>query len=80
MKIRILSLSRLDSYLYEKGQEDRFEDGYDTMTDEEFRQLNEEIENGWCFDSWEEFVANFNEDTNLAPVPSEHILRIFPND
>lgn len=80
MKIRILSLSRLDSYLYENDMEDRFENGYDTMTDEEFRQLNEEIENGWSFNSWEEFVANFNEDTNLAPVPSEHILRIFPND
>ncbi len=80
MKIRVLSFERLDSYLYENGQEDRFEDGYDTMTDEEFRQLNEEIEHGWSFNSWEEFVTNFNEDTNLAPVPSEHILRVFPND
>jgi hypothetical protein len=80
MKIRVLSFSRLDSYLYEHDMEDRFEDGYDTMTDEEFRQLNEEIEGGWGFNSWAEFVANFNEDTNLAPMPSEHILRVFPND
>ena len=80
MKIRVLSLERLDSYLYENDMEDRFEDGYDTMTDDEFRELNEKVERGWSFDSWEQFVRHFNEDTNLAPVPSEHILRVFPND
>ena len=46
MKIRILSFSRLDEYLYEHGMEDKFEEGYDTMTDEEFRYLNEKIEGG----------------------------------
>lgn len=80
MKIRVLSFSRLDSYLYEHDMEDRFEDGYDTMTDDEFRELNEKVERGWAFDSWEQFVKHFNADTNLAPVPSEHILRVFPND
>lgn len=80
MKIRVLSYSRLDSYLYENDMEDRFEDGYDTMTDDEFRELNEKVERGWAFNSWEQFVKHFNADTNLAPVPSEHIIRVFPND
>ena len=80
MKIRILSFSRLDEYLYEHGMEDKFEEGYDTMTDEQFRYLNEKIEGGWSFSSWEDFVEHFNADSDLAPVPSEHILRVFPND
>ena len=80
MKIRILSFSRLDEYLYGHGMGDKFEEGYDTMTDEEFRYLNEKIEGGWSFDSWEDFVEHFNADSDLAPVPSEHILRVFPND
>ena len=79
MKIRVLSYSRLDNYVYEQGLENEIED-YGTLTDEQFRDLNEKIENGWSFKSWDEFVKEFNADSCLAPVPSEHILRVFPND
>lgn len=79
MKIRVLSISRLDSYVYEHNLENEIED-YSLLTDEQFREFNEKIENGWSFDSLDEFVKEFNADTNLAPVPSEHILRVFPND
>lgn len=79
MKIRVLSISRLDSYVYEHNLENEIED-YSLLTDEQFREFNEKIENGWSFESWNEFVKEFNADSNLAPVPSEHILRVFPND
>lgn len=79
MKIRVLSVSRLDNYIYEHNLENEIED-YSLLTDEQFREFNEKIENGWSFDSLDEFVKEFNADSNLAPVPSEHILRVFPND
>ena len=79
MKIRVLSISRLDSYVYEHNLENEIED-YSLLTDEQFKEFNEKIEDGWSFESWNEFVKEFNADSNLAPVPSEHILRVFPND
>lgn len=80
MKIRVLSCIRLDSYLCKNGMEYKYEEGYDTMSDEEFREYNEKLECGWSFDSWDEFVRNFNADTNYAPLPSEHLIRVFPDD
>lgn len=79
MKIRVLSYERLDSYVYKHRLENKIED-YGTLTNEQFRDLNEKLEHGWSFDSWDDFLKEFNADSNLAPVPSEHILRVFPND
>ena len=79
MKIRILSYSRLDAYVYKNNLENEIDD-YGSLTDEQFRELNEKLENGWSFNNWDEFVKEFNADGNLAPVPSEHIIRVFQND
>lgn len=79
MKIRILSYSRLDAYVYKNNLENEI-DNYGSLTDEQFRELNEKLENGWSFNNWDEFVKEFNADGNLAPVPSEHIIRVFQND
>lgn len=76
MKIRILSIERLDQYVYKNNLEDVI-DNYGDLTDEQFIELNEKLEHGWGFDSWDEFVAEFNADSNLAPVPSEHYIRVF---
>lgn len=74
-KIRILSIQRLDEYVYKNNLEDTLPD-YAQLSDEQFIRLNEEIEKGWAFDTWDEFVREFNADGNLAPVPSEHIIRV----
>lgn len=79
MKIRVLSISRLDQYIYKNHLEYKIE-SYSDISDEQFKALNEEIEHGWSFSSWQEFVREFNADSSLAPVPSEHILRVFPFD
>ena len=76
MKIRVLSISRLDDFVYDNNLEEDFDD-YSDLTDEQFKELNEKLEDGWAFDSWDDFVKEFNADSNLAPVPSEHIIRVF---
>lgn len=74
-KIRILSIHKLDQYVYKNNLEDTLPD-YAELSDEQFIRLNEEIEKGWAFNTWDEFVREFNADGNLAPVPSEHIIRV----
>lgn len=76
MKIRVLSISRLEDFIYDNNLEEDFDD-YSDLTDEQFKELNEKLEDGWAFDSWDDFVKEFNADSNLAPVPSEHIIRAF---
>lgn len=76
MKIRILSFSRLDGYVYDNNLKDEIDD-YSSLTDSQFKELNEKLEHGWSFDTWDEFVREFNADGPLAPVPSEHIIRVF---
>ena len=34
----------------------------------------------WEFNSLKEFENEFNADGNYAPMPSEHIIRFFPNE
>jgi len=28
----------------------------------------------WHFDNWEQFIKEFNNNTNLAPFPSKHLI------
>ena len=76
MKIRVIDNSDWENYC----EENNLEMGVCQLTDKQFMEIYEEAGNDWEFDSLKEFENEFNEDGNYAPMPSEHIIRFFPNE
>lgn len=76
MEILIISFDSLQEWNEKNGTNL----SYDQLTDEQFREINETYHQGWGFSSPEEFAANFNEDENDCPVPSEHFIRFFKDE
>lgn len=74
MIIRVISCDALNDYNEE--HETDFCSAND-LSDEVFKAINEEYCGGWHFDSFEEFVDEFNADGSYAPMPSEHFIRMF---
>ena len=74
MKIKVINVDSISDWAQDKGIEEPW---WEDLTDEQFSEINEEYEDGWSFDSIEDFVWSFNTDDNDCPVPTAHILRIF---
>lgn len=73
MKIRVVSSWSIEEWNESKGTDKSFEE----LSDEEFIEVNEKYNNGWSFESMDEFVDAFNYDSNKCPTPSEHYIRVF---
>lgn len=54
------------------GEYENDERSVDEFTDEEIIKFS----NGWCFDSWDEFIEHFNRDDYDAPTPTQHYMRL----
>ena len=76
MEILIISFDSLQEWNEKNGTDL----SHDQLSDEQFREINETYHQGWGFSSPEEFAANFNEDENDCPVPSEHFIRFFKDE
>lgn len=65
MKILIISFDSLQEW----NDRNNMKKKADELTDEEFAQINEDYEDGWCFNSFEEFTAFYNNYYDNAPIP-----------
>lgn len=68
---KIYVIKNDDLYAQDSDGNDLYPD-VDELTDEQFMELSD----GWCFDTIEEFIEAFNENSWRCPVPSEHYIRI----
>ena len=81
MKVRVITYDA-----YEEWYEEKFREGEGTgitqLTDKDFMEIYNRFNDDadWEFDSLEQFANEFNEDGAFAPMPSEHIIRFFPNE
>ncbi|MBR2093300.1 MAG: hypothetical protein IJ904_04555 [Candidatus Methanomethylophilaceae archaeon] len=71
MRVIVISIGSLDAYCEKHGIRSASD-----LTDKQFDEICRDYEDGWSFDSLEEFVDAFNEDRNDCPVPTEHCIRI----
>lgn len=72
MKIYIIAHENFDSWLTKMNLDKEVKD----LTDDEFIAICNEYQEGWHFDSWEEFIDAFNNDSPFAPEPSHHYIRV----
>lgn len=72
MKILIISIHAVYAYNEKHGTDI----APDELSDETFEAINTEFQDGWSFDSWDDFVSEFNADGPYAPIPSEHRIRV----
>ena len=79
MKVRVIDYSD-----YEEWYEEQLREGKDVpieeLTDEQFMHIYQLSHTDWEFKSLQEFTEEFNTDGPSAPMPSEHIIRFFPNE
>ena len=71
--ICIISQSSIEEYNEKYGTNYVWDTDID---DDTFLKICKEFENEWSFNSWDDFVKEFNDDGNYAPMSGEHYIRV----
>ena len=81
MKVRVIKYSDYEEWYEEKFGEERGKIPTQ-LTDAEFMEIYNRFNDDcdWEFNSLQEFADEFNTDGAYAPMPSDHIIRFFPNE
>lgn len=72
MKIYIIACEIFDYWLTKNNLDKEVKD----LSDDEFIAICNKYQDGWSFNSWDEYVDAFNRDSPYAPVPSSHYIRV----
>lgn len=76
MRIRVIAFSDFENFC----EEQKISIGITELTDEQFNQIYQQSGQDWEFHSLKDFADEFNTDGPFAPLPSDHIIRFFPNE
>lgn len=74
MKIYVIALKSFNYWLTKNNL--NLDKKVEDLTDDEFIAICNEYQEGWHFDSWDEFIDAFNRDSPYAPEPSHHYIRV----
>jgi hypothetical protein len=72
MKIYIIAYETFDYWLTKNNLDKEVKD----LSDDEFIAICNKYQDGWSFNSWDEYIDAFNRDSPYAPVPSHHYIRV----
>ncbi len=65
-----------DSSLADWNEKNGTDLAFGELSDAQVEEINQDYDDGWSFDSWEEYVAMFNMDDNSCPEPSSQFIRV----
>lgn len=71
--ICIISQSSIEEYNEKYGTNYVWDTDID---DDTFLKICKEFDNEWSFNSWDDFIKEFNDDGNYAPYSGEQYIRV----